>query len=587
MHLRGRRSSPGRQRIGIALLLPVVLGVPYVLLGGAVRAPLVVWATVAVVLVAALLQVRWLWHGSLPRPSRTTKQAGLLAGVLVGVVALVPTLTVGLQVADVAVFAVVVAVLLVVQVQAFVGWQRWVLVCLTAGLWGWLLGSDELPVLLLHSAGAVVLVVGTARIADGLAEATAAAARERRRAEQRATVLAEVLRARSLEPAEVYRAVLRGLDAVGFDVAVIRRVDTFAGRAVIVADLNHLPVELEADSRTDLGLLGVAIQERREVVVDDVGADPRAIDRGEGFLGGIALPLFDRGEVVATIEATLCSGPLDPNQLAAVRQLGVAAERALVRARSFATDRRLVRELDRLHARTEAFVAASAEGVAAPMQALRADLRLLWARAGELDEEQRAAAVRRIDAHARQLNLLVRTMVDDAAVARSRLDIDLRPGGLYAIVAGVTDRMRISDPPVATIVEVAPELTVAVDRPLAERLVEELVTAVAAHGSGAPIRVSARRDGDRVWLMVRGSNGQAGRATLVPAERGPAPAIAAGASGWSVRLPSVGVAADEGEEGQLSLAIARQIARAHGSELSVHRPTGRPATLRCSLPVAS
>jgi signal transduction histidine kinase len=586
MHLRGRGSSPVRQRIGIALLLPVVLGVPYVLLRGAVRVPLLVWATVAVVLMAALLQVRW-WHGSLPRPSRTTQQAGPLAGVLVGVVALVPTLTVGLQVADVAVFAVVVAVLLVVQVQAFVGWRRWGLVGLTAGLWGWLLGGDELPVLLLHSAGAIVLVVGTARIADGLAEATAAAALERRRAEQRATVLAEVLRARSLEPAEVYRAVLRGLDAVGFDVAVIRRVDTFAGRAVIVADLNHLPLELEADSRTDLGLLGVAIQERREVVVDDVGADPRAIDRGEGFLGGIALPLFDRGEVVATIEATVCSGALDPNHLAAVRQLGVAAERALVRARSFATDRRLVRELDRLQARTEAFVAASAEGVAAPMQALRADLRSLRARSDELDEEQRAAAVRRIAEHARQLNLLVRTMVDDAAVARSRLDIDLRPGGLYAIVAGVTDRMRISDPPVATIVEIAPELTVAVDRPLAERLVEELVTAVAAHGSGSPVRVSARHDGDRVWLVVCGSDGQAGRAPLVPAERGPAPTIAARASGWSVRLPSVGVVADDGEEGQLSLAIARQIARAHGSELSVHRPTGRPATLRCSLPAAS
>jgi K+-sensing histidine kinase KdpD len=211
----------------------------------------------------------------------------------------------------------------------------------------------------------------------------------------------------------------------------------------------------------------------------------------------------------------------------------------------------------------------------------------LWARAGELDEEQRAAAVRRIDAHARQLNLLVRTMVDDAAVARSSLDIDLQPGGLYALVAGVTDRMRISDPPVATIVEVASELTVAVDRPLAERLVEELITAVAAHGSGSPVRVSARRDGDRVWLVVRGSDGSAGRPTLVPAEYAPAPAVAAGATGRSVRVPTVGVVADEGEdERQLSLAIARQIARAHGGELSVQRPTGRPASLRCSLPVA-
>jgi signal transduction histidine kinase len=578
--------SPWRQRLGVALLLPVVLVVPYLLLSGSVREPLLVWPTIVVVLVVAVSQLRRLWRGSPPRRTRPD-HAWRLAGVLLGVGALVLLLTAGLAVDDVAVFAVAVAVLLVVEVQAFAGWRRWALVGLTVGLWAQLLGVDDRTVLLLHGAGILVLVAGSARIADGLAEANAVAALERRRAEQRATVLAEVLRARSLEPAEVYRAVLRGLDAVGFDVVAIRRVDTFAGRAVLVADLNHLPGELEVDSRADLGLLGVAIREHREVVVDDVGADPRAIDRGEGYLGGIALPLLDRGEVVATIEGAVCSGPLDPTQLVAVRQLGAAAERALARARSFADDRRLVRELDRLHARTEAFVVASAEGFAAPMRALRADLRLLQARTDDLDEEARAAAVRRIDEHGRRLAVLVRAMVDDAATAHSSLDLDLHPGGLRSLVTAVTDRMRVGVTSVATVVEVAPDLVVAVDRALAERLIEELIAAVTARGAGGPVHVRARRVDDRVRLVVSGSDVASATSAPVPVDRDAVAAISAGAAGQPLRVPAIGVAPDEdGEEGELSLAIARQIAKAHGSELWVQRPTGRPATIRCNLPAA-
>jgi signal transduction histidine kinase len=578
--------SPWRQRLGVALLLPVVLVVPYLLLSGSVREPLLVWPTIVVVLVVAVSQLRRLWRGSPPRRTRPD-HAWRLAGVLLGVGALVLLLTAGLAVDDVAVFAVAVAVLLVVEVQAFAGWRRWALVGLTVGLWAQLLGVDDRTVLLLHGAGILVLVAGSARIADGLAEANAVAALERRRAEQRATVLAEVLRARSLEPAEVYRAVLRGLDAVGFDVVAIRRVDTFAGRAVLVADLNHLPGELEVDSRADLGLLGVAIREHREVVVDDVGADPRAIDRGEGYLGGIALPLLDRGEVVATIEGAVCSGPLDPTQLVAVRQLGAAAERALARARSFADDRRLVRELDRLHARTEAFVVASAEGFAAPMRALRADLRLLQARTDDLDEEARAAAVRRIDEHGRRLAVLVRAMVDDAATAHSSLDLDLHPGGLRSLVTAVTERMRVGVPSVATVVEVAPDLVVAVDRALAERLIEELITAVAARGAGGPVHVRARRADDRVRLVVSGSDVASAPSAPVPVDRDAVAAVSAGAAGQPLRVSAIGVAPDEdGGEGELSLAIARQIAKAHGSELWVQRPTGRPATIRCNLPAA-
>jgi hypothetical protein len=504
---------------------------------------------------------------------------------------LVSLLVLGLRAEDLGVSAVVVAMLLVVAVQASAGWLRWSLVGTTMGVWALLLSSHgvtEPGVLLLHAAGVLVLVVGTARIADELAGATAAAATERRRAEQRARVLAEVLRARSPDPAEVRRAVLRGMEAVGFDVVAIRHVDTFAGRAVLVDHRTRLPFEVEVDSRADLGLLGAAIQERREVVVDDVTADPRAIDRGEGFRGGIVVPLLDRGEVFAAIEGAVRSGPLDDFQVDAVRRLAAAAERALVRARSFAQDRRLVRELDRMQARSAGFVAASATGFAAPMRALRADVRLLRLRTGELDAEQRAAAVRRIDETGRDLASLVRAMADAAAAADSHLDLDPQPAGLYELVAAVADRGPVGDPARPIDVEVAPELVVAVDRALVQRLVEELIAVVAAQGPEALVRVSARRLGERVRLVVSGATVRSVVGpSVLPLDRtvvGLGRAATIDGSAW---VTTVGSRIDDGaQDEELSLAIAQQIARAHGSDLSVQRTPGRPASIGCSLPLA-
>jgi signal transduction histidine kinase len=575
------------QRLGIALVLPVVLLVPYLLLSGSIRNGVVVWLTVGVVLLIAAGRVHRLLGGPLPRPTWTGDRMWQGAGTLSGIVGLALLLTLGLDVDDVAVFAAVVAVLLVVAVHAFSGWQRWALAVGTVALWGVLLlraGVTDPAVLSLHAAGALLLAVGTARMADGLALGTAAAAAERRRAEQQAVVLAEVLRARSLDPAEVQRAVLRGLDAVGFEVSAIRRVDAFAGRAVLVAHRNHLPVEMEVDSRTDLGLLGVAIGERREVVVDDVSTDPLAIDRGEGFRGGIVVPLLDHGEVFATVEAVVCSGPLDALQVAAARQLAAAAERALVRARSFAADRRLVRERDRLQERTERFVAERAGRVAEPVRSLRAEARLLRLRADELDDEQRAAAVRRIDEHGRQLTALVRSLVDDADAARSSLDVDVQPVALRALV----DAVLAWDPPgwegSDVVVEVSPGLVVEVDPTLVQRLIAELVAAVAAHGPAPRVLVGARRVGDRVRVTVRGTAAPAMSVGTAPVA---ATVVSAAAPLRTAAALSVtGSVADGAQEEQLSLAIAQQIARAHGSELLVQRPLGRPATAACTLRIA-
>lgn len=594
-----RRAAATRtsRRLVVALLVPVLLLAPYLQLRGVVRAPWVVWPLFALLLLATLPLLRPLGRGPLPRAVLTANRQCLVLGTLLGGAGLLPLLTVGLELGDVALAAPVVALLLVVQVEAFTGWQRWSFVVATLALWLGLLvtsGVVEVPVLLVHAAGVVVLVAGTARIADELAAATAAAATERRRAEQRAAVLAAVLRARSFDPGEVHHAVLRGMDAVGFEAMTVRRVDAFTGRAIAVAYRSRPPLEIEVDASADLGLLGVAVRERREVIVDDVTSDPRAIDRGEGFRGGVVLPLVDRGEVFAVIEGAQRTGPLDEAQLAAVRQLGATAEGTLVRARTFAADRRLVRELDRLRQRTERFVDASVDGFAAPLRALRADVRQLRAaprRADGVDAEQRAAAVRRIDEHGRQLLMLVRAMVEEAAASDAPLHLAPRPVGLRALVDAALGRAAVGA--VAVTNAVAPELVVAVDPPLVERLVEELVTASAGEVSGGSVEVSAFRAGERVRVLVRGSAAPVGRGRDGGARSALDVAamlsLTASGGGWGRPIAAaVGRTTDEwaADEG-LGLAIAKQIAAAHGGELSVQYDPGRSVRLACSLPVAA
>jgi GAF domain-containing protein len=631
-----------RQLLAVALLLPVPLIVAYALVGGQVSNPLILWASLSVVFANVVQQAWHLWRR--PDLDRRRLDRERLTGSLLGAGLLVPTVLIGLEVGDVAVFAGVIATLLIADVHAFASPLRWWLVGWTALAWTAILlvaGVREPATLLLHAAGAIVLVIGTMRIADALASARRSAARARRRAEERAGVLAAVLRTRSLEPDEVFKAVTAGLADVGFDLAVVRRVDAFA-RTAVALEAYHAPgVHLEEEFNLDLSLLGVAVRERREVVVANATSHPSMLDRGDGLRGAFVIPLLDDGEVVAVVAGALRAGPLGDEQLAAARSLAAAAERALTRLRSYASDRRLVAELERTYRRAELHVAKVADELAGPLQQLRQATRRLEAHVagspgGEQAEPRDAGAATAGDAvgatagdggptsrtpttgtlaEAEAIDAVARHVQALTSRIRAQLDEDVdridfrdsaRPVRLRALVtsAAVGLGPLVAAGPV--VVDIDPDLVVPAEPALLRQTLQDVLVEVVDnrdHEVSARVRAVTREG----WIDLRvsgaveaadaaksavGSGDMAAtRPTgqLASAHAQPAPLVPPSGGSRHLHVLEERWHADAGGTAQdvhgLRLAFARQIVAAHGGELVAQPAVGGVPAFRLSLPV--
>jgi signal transduction histidine kinase len=566
-----------RRWLAFGLSVPSVAVLAHAVAGGRIAEPWVAWPVLVISLGLAVITVVPLWAGApVPEwPEFPRRWQPLAAAVTAAL--LVPLLTVGLEVPDVGLYAGVVAGLLIPYVHVFRRPERLPIVGWTVVMWFlvlWFDGTRELATLLLHAAGVVVVTAGSMRVADELTASTAVEAAERRRAEDRASVVAAVLRTRSLEPQEVFRAVTRGMTAVGFDIAALRRVDAFARTAVLLEQAGDERLRLADEVSADLGLLGVAVREGREVLVEDVDRDPRAIDHGYGLRGAIVVPLFDDDEVVAVVAGASLAGPLTREQVAAARSLAAAADRALARARSYAADRRTVAELQRLDARTQEFVSTVSHELRTPLTAMHGlgqTLRVHWR---DLDHTQRLDLLGRIDANVARLTEMVLALLERSSLeAGGELEIDARPVPLAASVRTLLDRLTPVGASHPVDLDIDPAVLVDVDPALFENVLENLLMNVAIHTpEGTPVRITARPARGRVTITVRDEG------PGIPPEDLPHVLDRTYRGGPVANRAGGGLG--------LGLALSRQIVRAHGSDLTVQSSPGAGATFRFSVPAA-
>lgn len=449
--------------------------------------------------------------------------------------------------------------------------QVWVVVAFLAALW--ITGNRSPVVWVLQCSGAVVLMALARWVAAGQDVGAEAAQRSRDDAEALNAILASVLRVNSLEPRAVLSAVTEGLMSLGFALVEIRRVDTSANVARLMAGASSFGRRLEPEIPADAGLLGEVLSRRETMVLPEFDDHPASQDRGLGYRGAMLVPLVlgDGGRgVLAAVSGT---GPLTPIQQEAVTRLVDHATGALRRASAFEADAQVVADLRHLDERTQDFVSTASHELRTPLTVISGLGQTLRRRWDDLDDGRREDLLQRIEANADRLMVMVRSLLNTSALDRGELVIALEPVKLRPVIERLLDRLATVTAAHPVELEVPEDLEVLVDAGLFEHVIENLLTNVAKHTpQGTAVLIHARRTGEVVDIAVRDFG--PGIAT----EDMPHILDRFYRGGDPTRRETGGLG--------LGLALAQQIVRAHGSELTVESQPGRGTTFRCQVPVA-
>jgi signal transduction histidine kinase len=571
---RGPVRSLDNPLVKAAIAVPSVSAFAYVVVAGRIADVELFATTLIAAFVLAGVAILQPWRA---RGRGGERSWQVLAGT-VGVGLGAPFLVAAVDV-DVERFSLLFAVVLVIGAYSYPRRLRvplclWVLVVWAATLWWG--GVDAPAVLALHLGGGALVLGTSLRTADALAEAAQIERTTRAEAEQRAQLLASVLRTNSLQPDDVLEAATSGLTEAGFDVVAIRACDPELRTLRLVkgspglASLG-LPPELPLERA---GLSGVAVEAGAPVVVDDYADHPAALPGERVLRGVIAVPVGDGTDVRAVVFGGCCEGPVMPVQREVVVLLAEQAGRALARASAFDADRRTVEQLRSLETRTHDFVSTVSHELRTPLTVIEGLGRTLSRRWEDLDPGRCEDLLRRIDANAERLAVMVRSLLDTSAFEEGRLDVRPAPVPVRASVLGLLDRLATVTAAHPVEVTIADELEVLADPGLFEHVLENLLTNVAKHTpQGTRVQLSAERVGRVVVVEVRDEG-----PGIAPEDlphvldrfyRGGAP----------TRRTSSGLG--------LGLALARQVVRAHGGELAVVSAPGQGTTFRLDLPAAS
>jgi signal transduction histidine kinase len=564
-------SSLVNPAVKLAVLAPSLAALAYGLWTGRIVHLELFFTVLAAAMLFAVVAVVRPWRG--PRADELERSWQLLSGT-VGVGLAAPFLTAAVEV-DVERFSLLFALVLVVGAYSYPRQLRLPLSLWALLVWGatlWWGGVDDPSVLLLHLGGGALVLGTSVRTSDALASSIELEAAARREAEQRAQLLASVLRTNSLQPAAVLEAVTTGLTEAGFDVVTIREHDRARSALTLVrgAGLESLglPQELPVERG---GLAGIAVQTGEAVIVDDFASHPAAVRADVPLRGAISVPVADQEGSRAVVSAARFEGTLSPVQCEAVRLLAEQAGRALSRAAAYDGDRRTVEQLRTLDVRTQDFISTVSHELRTPLTVIQGLGQTLSRRWDDLEATRRQDLLGRIDANAERLTVMVRSLLDTSALEEGRLDLRPRSVPLRATILRLLHRLATVTAAHPVELLVADDLDVCVDPGLFEHVVENLLTNVAKHTpQGTRVELSAVAVDDHVRIEVR-DDGPGIAAKDLPHVldrffRG----------GDPTRRPTGGLG--------LGLALARQIVRAHGSDLGVDSEPGAGTVFRFAVP---
>ncbi|HSP78123.1 MAG TPA: ATP-binding protein, partial [Myxococcaceae bacterium] len=298
-------------------------------------------------------------------------------------------------------------------------------------------------------------------------------------------------------------------------------------------------------------------------------AEHRALMKRLGPRSSIMVPLVARGRTlgVLTAASTHPQRRYDEKDLAFLEDLAWRAALAVDNARLYDRAERAVAARDE-------FVAIATHELRTPLSALGLQL-LALKRAEEANPPPSPERLRQgLETALRQtkrLEELLGHLLDVSRLSTGRLELEREPVDLSSLVHRLVERLAEKLAEAGNTPQVHAEALVVVraDRLRVEQVLMNLLTNVMKYAPGAPVELSVAREGAEAVVAVRDQGpGIAPEAQSRIFERFQR------ASGTHGR-DSLG----------LGLYVSRQIARAHGGELTVESTPGQGARFVLSLPV--
>ncbi len=448
-------------------------------------------------------------------------------------------------------------------------WQ--IVVWLTIVLLG---GQRDPAVLLLHLGGAFLLGLVLMRTAEALSVSYDDAHAVRTAAERRAELLSSLLRTHDLDPEVVLRTVADGLMSLGFDVAAIRTVDRARGVARIVEGVARDELEVVEELPLDAPELALVARTGAPAVLEP---GERAPGRpGDRTLHTAAyFPVFEDGEIVAVVTAGTAERAPGDEAVDAAELLVAQAGVALQRARTYRQDRATTEQLQQLEQRTQDFISTVSHELRTPLTVVQGLTTTLEERWSDLDGRRRDDLLRRIDSNAERLATMVTRLLDTSQFTRGGLKLTPAEVRLGPWLDAALDRLGevLADHRVE--VDVAQDVVISVDQELFEHVTDNLLVNLARHTPpGTPARLRAVVVGDRVEVELE-DDGPGIAAQDLPhvLER----FYRGGDRSHRVSTRGLG----------LGLALAAEVVRAHGGQLTVGASASGGARFRFDVPLAT
>lgn len=418
-------------------------------------------------------------------------------------------------------------------------------------------GHSQPVVLVVHAAGAGLLMGLGCLQQERLAHGLAAAGDQRRAAERRASLLGSVLRTNTLDPDQVLEETAQGLLDAGFEYATIRLLDHEAQVGRLVAQASVFEVDFPEVIEFSAGEFGRVVASRRSRLIRWVHRDPAHL--GHNPLRDLyVLPLMLDDEVAATISVATAHVAIDDVRMEAAELLAEQASAAFFRARAYEADERIVGELRRLETSTREYVTAVSHELRTPLTVVSGVGDTLARRWDDLEPTERRELIARARRGTERLTEAVQALSRPRTADPGHLVLATEMVALRRTVVDRIRRQAISPDDGLVRVDVPESVQVDVDRVLFHYLLDEsLAHVVGDSDDGVSPSVTAAPEVPRVEVVAR----SLGERVMVTVSRGTRP------PDRSLGEAHRGLA--RASRLTAGLSLADEIVRAHGGRLTV------------------